>query len=63
MSKNHVADLENDTDNEPKCIWKYYLNDKHEIDSLPIECPDIKPPRPRVIHPLHIDSVRNWNIG
>lgn len=56
-----VADVE-DID-EPKCFYRYFLNDKHELDSTIVECPDIHPPRPMRIHPLRIDSIRNWNIG
>lgn len=52
-----------ENDDEPKCIYRYFLNDKHELDSNIIDCPDPKPPRPKIIHPLNIDSVRNWNIG
>ena len=52
-----------DRNDEPKCIYEYFLNDRHELDSNIVECPDIKPHKQKVLHPLNIDSVKIYNIG
>lgn len=49
---------------EPRCIYKYYENDKHELDSTIIECPELIPEfKPIKFKPLNIDSTKNRKVG
>jgi hypothetical protein len=46
-----------------KCTYNYFVNDKHELDSSIVECPDPVPTFIPRIKPLNIDTMRTWHRG